>query len=96
MIRLKNDKEIIEIRKSCHLLADLFNEIIPKVKPGVSTKQIDEWCVEFMTRYVKNTEQYYYGKFSYELDRKCLALKKRLLDKTSYDYIIDRTFSFPG
>ena len=51
--------------------------------------------VDFMTRYVKNTEQYYYGKFSYELDRKCLALKKRLLDKTSYDYIIDRTFSFP-
>ncbi len=51
MIRLKNDKEIIEIRKSCHLLADLFNEIIPKVKPGVSTKQIDEWCVEFMTRF---------------------------------------------
>ena len=49
MIRLKNDKEIEGIRKSCHLLADLFNEIIPRVKPGVSTKEIDDWCVKFMT-----------------------------------------------
>ena len=51
MIRLKNAKEIDGIRKSCHLLADLFNEIIPKVKPGVTTKQIDDWCVEFMHRF---------------------------------------------
>ena len=51
MIRLKNDKEIVEIRKSCHLLADLFNEIIPQVKAGVSTKQIDDWCVEFIRKH---------------------------------------------
>ncbi len=51
MIRLKNDKEIDGIRKSCHLLADLFNEIIPKVKPGVTTKQIDDWCVNFIRRF---------------------------------------------
>ncbi len=51
MIKLKNDDQIIKIRKSCHLLADLFNEIIPKVKPGVSTKEIDDWCVEFCRRF---------------------------------------------
>lgn len=51
MIRLKNDKEIDGIRKSCHLLADLFNELIPKIKPGLTTKEIDDWCVEFMTRH---------------------------------------------
>ena len=51
MIRLKNEKEINGIRKSCHLLADLFNEIIPKVKPGVSTKQIDDWCVAFIRHF---------------------------------------------
>ena len=48
MIRIKNEEEINGIRKSCHLLADLFNEIIPKVKPGVSTKEIDTWCYNFM------------------------------------------------
>lgn len=51
MIRIKNDEEIDGIRKSCHLLADLFNEIIPKVRPGVSTKEIDAWCVAFAKKY---------------------------------------------
>lgn len=54
MIIIKNDDQIAGIRKSCHLLADLFNEIIPKVKPGVSTKEIDNWCVEFMHRFGGN------------------------------------------
>lgn len=48
MIRLKNEKEIDGIRKSCHLLADLFRTVVPMVKPGVSTKEIDTWCFEFM------------------------------------------------
>ena len=51
MIRLKNDDQIAKIRKSCHELADLFNEIIPRVKPGVSTKEIDTWCQDFCRKY---------------------------------------------
>ena len=51
MIRLKNDDQINKIRESCHLLADLFNEIIPRVKPGVSTKEIDDWCVDFVKKH---------------------------------------------
>ncbi|MCR5290432.1 MAG: type I methionyl aminopeptidase [Treponema sp.] len=48
MIRLKNDKEIAGIRKSCHLLADMFNEILPQVQPGLSTKDVDDMCKKFM------------------------------------------------
>lgn len=48
MIRLKNEKEIEGIRSSCHLLADLFRFVIPQVKPGMSTKEIDDLCVKFM------------------------------------------------
>src|SRR5574344_3122396 len=48
MIRLKNEKEIEGIRKSCHMLADLFRFVIPQVKPGMSTKEIDDMCVKFM------------------------------------------------
>lgn len=51
MIRLKNEDQINRIRKSCHELADLFNEIIPKVKPGVSTWEIDHWCQEFCRKH---------------------------------------------
>jgi methionyl aminopeptidase len=51
MIRLKNDKEIEGIRKSCHLLADMFNEIIPQVKPGMSTKEVDDICKVFIVKH---------------------------------------------
>ena len=50
MIRLKNEDEINGIRKSCHLLADMFNEILPKVKAGMSTKDVDDLCRNFITR----------------------------------------------
>ncbi|WP_191017530.1 type I methionyl aminopeptidase [Treponema zioleckii] len=48
MIRLKNEKEIDGIRKSCHALADLFRFVIPQVKVGMSTKEIDDLCLKFM------------------------------------------------
>ena len=51
MIRLKNDSQIALIRKSCHELADLFNELIPMIKPGMSTWEIDQWCQDFCRKY---------------------------------------------
>lgn len=49
MIHLKNSDEIDGIRKSCHLLADMFNYLIPKVKAGMSTKEVDDLCKRFIT-----------------------------------------------
>ena len=49
MIRIKNEKQIEGIRRSCHLLADMFNEVIPQVKAGMSTKDIDDLCKNFIT-----------------------------------------------
>ena len=48
MIRLKNEKEIEGIRKSCHALADLFREVVPQVHAGMSTKEVDDLCVKFI------------------------------------------------
>lgn len=48
MIRLKNEKEIAGIRKSCRLLADLFRDVVPRIHPGISTKEIDDLCVAFI------------------------------------------------
>lgn len=50
MIRLKNSDEIEGIRKSCHLLADMFNEILPKVKAGLSTYDVDKMCKDFIIK----------------------------------------------
>jgi len=43
MIRLKNEKQIDGIRKSCHMLSAMYRELIPLVKPGVETIDIDKW-----------------------------------------------------
>jgi len=43
MIRLKNEKQIDGIRKSCKMLSAMYRELIPLVKPGVQTAEIDMW-----------------------------------------------------
>jgi len=43
VIRLKNEKQIEEIRKSCKMLSAMYRELIPLVKPGAQTIEIDRW-----------------------------------------------------
>jgi methionyl aminopeptidase len=43
MIRLKNEKQIEVIRKSCKMLSAMYRELIPLVVPGVETIEIDKW-----------------------------------------------------
>ena len=43
MIRLKNEKQIDEIRKSCRMLSAMYRELIPLVRPGLETIELDMW-----------------------------------------------------
>jgi len=43
MIRLKNEKQIEGIRKSCRMLSAMYTELIPMVTPGIQTIEIDKW-----------------------------------------------------
>ena len=43
MIRLKNEKQIEAIRKSCKMLSAMYRELIPLIQPGVQTIEIDRW-----------------------------------------------------
>jgi methionyl aminopeptidase len=43
MIKLKTEAQIEGIRKSCKMLSAMFRELIPLVKPGVQTYEIDRW-----------------------------------------------------
>lgn len=51
MIRLKNENQINGIRKSCRLLAQMFKVVVPQVTAGISTKDIDDMCFEFMQKH---------------------------------------------
>ena len=42
MIPLKSDAELKKISKSCQIVADVLLELVPLVKPGVTTKELDQ------------------------------------------------------
>jgi methionyl aminopeptidase len=50
MIRLKNEKQIEGIRKSCRMLSAMYRELIPLVKPGTETIEIDRWVQNWIKK----------------------------------------------
>ncbi|MDR2553180.1 MAG: type I methionyl aminopeptidase [Treponema sp.] len=50
MIRLKNDRQIEGIRKSCKMLSAMYRELVPLVKPGVETRDLDRWVLRWIER----------------------------------------------
>jgi len=50
MIRLKNEKQIESIRKSCRMLSAMYRELIPLVKPGIQTIEIDQWVQSWIKK----------------------------------------------
>jgi len=50
MIKLKNEKQIDGIRKSCKMLSAMYRELIPLVKPGIETIDIDRWVQNWIQK----------------------------------------------
>jgi methionyl aminopeptidase len=50
MIRLKNEEQINGIRVSCKLLSAMYRELIPLVKPGVQTIDLDRWTRDWIKK----------------------------------------------
>ena len=75
MIRLKNSEEIEGIRKSCHLLADMFNFIIPQVKAGMSTKELDNIALKFIKDH-GGTPAWYHEDFPGAL---CISINEQVI-----------------
>jgi methionyl aminopeptidase len=50
MIRLKNEKQIDGIRKSCKMLSAMYRELIPLVKPGIETIELDRWVQNWIKK----------------------------------------------
>lgn len=75
MIRLKNEEEIDGIRKSCHLLADMFKFLIPQVKAGMSTKEIDDIAIKFIKDH-GGTPAWYHEDFPGAL---CISVNEQVI-----------------
>jgi methionyl aminopeptidase len=50
VIRLKTEKQIDGIRKSCKMLSAMYRELVPLVKPGIETIEIDKWARNWIRR----------------------------------------------
>ena len=44
MIRLKNEQQLLGIKKSCNMLKAMYQELIPLVEPGITTLDLDQWA----------------------------------------------------
>ncbi|MDR2021394.1 MAG: type I methionyl aminopeptidase, partial [Treponema sp.] len=50
MIRLKNERQLAGIRESCRMLSAMYRELIPLVKPGVETVELDRWVQNWIKK----------------------------------------------
>ena len=50
MIPLKNERQLDGIRRSCKMLSAMYRELIPLVKPGTTTLEIDLWAQAWIKR----------------------------------------------
>lgn len=50
MIKLKTEKQIKDLKEACKVTADVLKYIEQFIKPGVSTKKLDELCEDFIRK----------------------------------------------
>lgn len=72
MIIIKTPEQINGIRKSCKALARLFEELKPVIRPGVTTKELDAFCVAYIKKNRRKTGVVFRG-----LSRSSLYFGKR-------------------
>ncbi|MGM0431584.1 MAG: type I methionyl aminopeptidase [Spirochaetota bacterium] len=51
MIVIKNEEQIAGIKNSCRLLAQLHEQLRAVVRAGMTTKEIDTFCYDFISRH---------------------------------------------
>src|SRR5919198_1327081 len=49
MIPIKNTKEIEKMRQSCRTASDILDRVGELIRPGVTTKEVDEAAADFMS-----------------------------------------------
>lgn len=50
MIRVKNERQIEGIRASCQMLSDMYEELRPLVRPGITPEELDTFAYDFIIR----------------------------------------------
>src|SRR3989475_6186186 len=49
MIPIKNDKEIEKMRQSCRTASEILDRVSELIRPGVTTREVDEAAADFMS-----------------------------------------------
>src|SRR3954468_21382736 len=48
MIPIKNGREIDKMRQACRTASDILHKVSDLIRPGISTKEVDEAAADFM------------------------------------------------
>src|SRR5438445_11365931 len=49
MIPIKNAREIEKMRQACRTASDILHKVSDLIRPGISTKEVDEAAADFMS-----------------------------------------------
>ena len=65
MIIIKNEEEILKMKKAGEILADVHRKIAKMIRPGISTKDIDNFVEEYLAKVGAYPEQRGYQGYPY-------------------------------
>ena len=51
MIPIKNIREIEKMRRACRTASEILDRVSELVRPGITTKEVDQAAADFMKRY---------------------------------------------
>lgn len=63
MIEIKSDEELVLMAKAGAVTAEMLEELPSIIKPGISTKDIDDWCESFIIKHGQKPAFKGYGDF---------------------------------
>lgn len=101
MIILKSEEEIMKMKKAGVILANLHKEIAKMIKPGISTKDIDEFVEQYLAERNAYPEQKGYQGYKYAIcasinDEVCHGFPRKDLLKKGDIVTIDMVVNLDG
>ncbi|WP_029906049.1 type I methionyl aminopeptidase [Mycoplasmopsis opalescens] len=85
MIKIKNEKEIIALKKSCKILAEVKQVLYDYIRPGISLKEIDSAAFDEIIK--RNAKPGFLGLYGFK-NTLCASVNEELIHGIPGNYIL--------
>ncbi|HTD88494.1 MAG TPA: type I methionyl aminopeptidase [Candidatus Binatia bacterium] len=75
-VRLKSEKDLVAMRPACGVASVVLNEVANFIKPGLTTKQVDDFAAERMRHYGARSAFLDYRKYPCQI---CISVNEQVV-----------------